>query len=188
MRHIQPDCRDLARSSISNECVAHLCRWFLPKSDLSSSCTEVLFYHEDNSFAGINPLSEFGEIQPLCSNSESNAEFLLAIPWSFLWSVPVFDPEPAKVAVRVVPQIFWLCLKASGSSCRGYTSGDICTDNEMLYFRHYILLTRGASIWHAHARVRTYTHAYMKIPAKNILFTKYRTVPFSWDWYTRREK
>ena len=43
----------------------------------------IFVYHEDNSFAGINPLSEFREIQPLCSNSESKAEFHLDIAWSF---------------------------------------------------------------------------------------------------------
>ena len=35
----------------------------------------IFVYHEDNSFAGVDPWSEFGEIQPLCSNSESNANF-----------------------------------------------------------------------------------------------------------------
>ena len=72
--------------------------------------TEFLFYHEDNSFADINTLSEFGELQPLCSNSELKAEFHLVIAWSFLWTVPFFDPERAQVTVRVVSQKFWLCL------------------------------------------------------------------------------
>ena len=116
MRHIP---QDRARSSILNECVSHLCRWCLPEIPpneiyhwqcLALSCTDFFFYHGDNSFAGINPWSEFGEIQPLCSNFESNAEFHLVIAWSFLWTVPVFDPEPAQVTVRVVSQKFGFCL------------------------------------------------------------------------------
>ena len=31
-------------------------------------------------------------------------KFHLAIAWSFLWTVPVFEPEPAQVTVRVVSQ------------------------------------------------------------------------------------
>ena len=83
-------------------------------------------YHKYNSLAGIDPLSEFGEIQPLCSNSELNAEFHFAMAWSFLWTVPIFYPEPAQETVKWYLKnsaCVYNGYRFGGHCCRGYMSG-----------------------------------------------------------------